>query len=197
MEYEEIKTIWKKYDDKLDNLEKLNKKMITEILIRKPQKKLNWMRFQNLYGLIMVPIVLVIALHPVLKIENIDLKFIIGFILTLSVIVYLCYIHFKGFIALKNIDLQNDSVIESAKKVNDFKNVVNIRQKYTFITYPILFSGVLLVCWNGFHFDKSTILFMIGLFVFALTLGYKQFKIYLNRIEKLGKEILELNEYKE
>jgi hypothetical protein len=38
---------------------------------------------------------------------------------------------------------------------------------------------------------------MIVLFVFALTLGYKRFKIYNNRIERLRKEILELEEYKE
>ena len=50
MEYEELKLMWEKYDNKLDYLEKLNKKLIRETLFKRPRRKLNWHRFQSIFG---------------------------------------------------------------------------------------------------------------------------------------------------
>ena len=89
MEIEELKTIWQQYDRKLNNLEKLNKRLIMETLLKKPQSKLYRMKFQSIYGILVGPIVLVIALHPLFKPENIDLKFIVGCVISLVVLIYL------------------------------------------------------------------------------------------------------------
>lgn len=197
MEYEELKTLWEKYDSKLDNLEKLNKKLITETLIKKPQRKLNWFKFQSLYGLIATPIILIVALHESFIIENIDLLFIIGSVLILASVIYICYIQYKFYLSLKSIDLQNDSVIVAAEKVNSFKKIVNNRQKSFPITLSVIFSGVLLLGWKSFHFDSQSILFMAGVLLFTFLFGYKQMNIYNKRVDNLKRDILDLEKYKE
>ena len=195
MEIEDLKIIWQKYDSKLDNLEKLNKKLVMETLSKKPQRKLNWLKFKSMYGLIMPPIILVLVFGPRFRSENIDLNLIIGSCLILSIMVYLGYISFKSVLALRGIDLSRDSVIESAKKVNNYMTILNVRHKYSFVTYPLLFVGTLLVIWNGIHFNLKTLLEMIGLFVIIIYVSNKQFKVYRAGVERLEKEIRELEEY--
>ena len=195
MEIEDLKTIWQKYDRKLDNLEKLNKKLVMEIISKKPQRKLEWMKFRSLYALIIPPVILIVVLHSPFKKENVDLNFIIGCFLTLAVTLFLGYISFKSYLALKGIDLSNDSIIDSAKKVSNYKGALNTRHKYTFITYPLLYVGIVMIIWKGLHFNMNSLLFMIGLFVFSIVLGNKQYKALKDKIERLEKEILELEEY--
>lgn len=195
MEIEELKTIWQQYDRQLNNLEKLNKKLVMETLLKRPESKLTRMKFQSIYGILVGPIVLVIALHPLFKIENVDLKFIVGCILSLMVLIYLVYINFKGLSALKGINLGGDPVIESARKVNNFKSIVNTRQKSVFITYPILGTGILLIIWKDLQFDIKTLIIVAGFLIFSRVLAYKQFKNQQQRIAELEKEILDLKEY--
>jgi len=197
MEIEELKTIWQQYDRKLDNLEKLNKKVILDTLSKKPQKKMNWMKYRSLSAIFMTPVILILALQNSFKIENIDLKFIIGCLLTLSVIFYACYVEFKKYKTINGVDLSNDPIIESARRVSVFKSIVVTSQKYTFMTYPILFAGVILIGWKGFNFDMRTILFMSAIFIFTLIWGIIQSKRFTEKIERLEKEIHDLNEYAE
>ena len=63
------------------------------------------------------------------------------------------------------------------------------------MSYPILFSGVILIAWKSFIFNSSTIMYMSTLFIVALFWGIKQYKSRKKKIEKLHKEILDLNEY--
>jgi len=96
---------------------------------------------------------------------------------------------------LKEVDLSNDSIIESSRKVSIFKSIYANRLKYDIMSYPILFSGVLLIAWKSFRFDTHTILYMSALFIVALFWGIKQYKRRKEKIDQLHKEILELNEY--
>lgn len=195
MEIEELKTIWQQYDSRLDHLEKLNKKLIMETLSKKPQKKLNWIKYRSLNALIATPIILLVSLHDCWKIENIDSKFIIGCFLTFLVLVYSCYVEFKSFMMLKEVDVSNDSIIESARKVSAFKSTFVNRQKYDIMCFPILFCGIILIAWKSLIFNLNTIMYLSVLCVFALIWGIKLFKKYIIKIDQLHKDILDLNEY--
>ena len=195
MEIEELKAIWQQYDSKLDNLERLNKKLILETLSKKPQKKLNWMKYRSLSALISIPIILLLALQDYWKIENIDFKFIIGCFLALLVIVYACYVEFRSFVILKSVDLSNDSIIESVRKVSIFKSIFANRLKYDLMSCPILLAGIILIAWKSFTFNSNTIMYLSALCVFTLFLGIKQFKRRKEKIDRLEKEIDELNKY--
>ena len=97
MEIEELKAIWQQYDSKLDNLERLNKKLIMETLSKKPQKKLNWMKYRSAYSMFIVPFALAVSLSPNFRVDNVDLKFLIGCMLTLASVVYLTWINLKNY----------------------------------------------------------------------------------------------------
>ena len=195
MELEELKTMWQQYDSKLNNLEKMNKKLLMETFSKKPRRRLNYMKFQNIYGIIGSPILIIVVFYPYFKVENIDLKFIIGGLLTLFVVIFCICINFKKFRAVKRINIEDDTVLNSAKKVTDLHRIFNSTQMYTWISVPIMFAGVLLMIWKWVTFDARNILFMAGLLIFIIVYGAKQFKIQQNRIEKLRKEIHDLYEY--
>lgn len=197
MEYDELESLWTKYNSKLDNLERLNKKLITETLIRKPQKKLNWFIYRYLYGLITPPIIIIIALHESFRIENVNLLFILGGILILAVLIYGSYIQYQCYKSLKSIDLQNDSIVNAAQKVNDFKKIVTNNQRSYLFTMPVMCAGILFLCWKAFNFNVSTIASMFGLFVVIFLYTRWQAKKEKNRIERLKRDILDLEEYKE
>jgi integral membrane sensor domain MASE1 len=197
MEYEELENLWKEYDSKLDNLEKMNKKLIRETLLKKPTRRLNWHKFNSLYGLIMVPIIIVVAMHPNFTKENVDLKFITGCVLTVLVVLYVSYINLKSYLIIKNVNLSENSVIESATKIVEFKKMYNTRWKHAFFYYPIIYLGVLLIAWNNFTFDNKTITFLIGLFIITYIANIFGPKSSRNRIARLEKEVLNLKEYVE
>ena len=171
MEYEELEKLWNKYDSKLDNLEKMNKKLIRDSLLKKPTRKLNWHKFNSIYGLIALPIILFVALYPNFTKENLDLKLIIGCILCLLVIAYISILNIKSFRILNTIRLEKDSILVSANKIVEFKKLINSRVKHAFVYYPIITLGVLLIAWDSFFFDTKTIVFLVV--IFLITYGGK------------------------
>jgi hypothetical protein len=197
MEYEELENLWKKYDSKLDSLEKMNKKLIKETLLKKPVKKLNWHKFNSLYGLIMVPIIIVVAMHPNFTKENVNWIFISGCVLTVMGVLYVSYLNLKSYLIIRSIDLNGDSVIDSATKIVDFKKTYNTRWKHAFFYYPVIYSGVVLIAWKNFTLDSNSIAFLIGLFVITYLANIFGPRSHRNRIARLEKEILNLKEYTE
>jgi hypothetical protein len=167
MEYKELEILWKQYDEKLDNLEKLNKKLLKETLLQKPQKKLKWLEYQSLYGVIVMPIILPIAIHPLFKTENINWIFILGCILCFIVVLYLFIMVFRNYSILRKIDLRTDSVMKSLNGITKFKEISNTLQKSVYINYLVLFAGIMMIGWNSFVFSTNKIIFATLLIVIS------------------------------
>jgi uncharacterized membrane protein YgdD (TMEM256/DUF423 family) len=195
MEIEELKSIWQQYDSKLDKLERLNKKLILETLSKKPQKKLDWMKYRSAYSMIIAPVALFVSLSPNIRIDNIDATFLIGCVLTLASVVYLTWINFKNYNALNNMNLGDDSIVGSVRKISDFRSHVIRTEKYILFINPILLAGIVFIGWNTFTFNTKTILFFGGLFLLILIASIIQFKRYKEKNDKIEKEILDINEY--
>ena len=197
MEYNELEKLWIQYDSKLNHLETLNKKLILETLSKKSYKKINWLRFRNYLWIFMAPVVVIVALHPQLKSNRLDEpKFIIGVILLLLVIGYSIWYFIALINKLKRIDLIKDTVIESATRINEYKQMVVSRFKAAFITMPVTLAGVLLIGWEGFNFAYNLYLLIIGLFLFAVLWGKRQLQVFKRKMDKLVSDIDELKEYK-
>ena len=197
MEYKELEMLWKQCDKKLDNLEKINSKLLKETLLNKPQKKLNRLKFSSLYRLIAIPIILLIALHPNFKTENTDWKFILGCVLTFIVVLYLCVEQLRYYLIMKKMDLGSDSIIQSLGKVIELKKIANNFQQYVFLYYPTIFLGCILIGWHSFVFSTNTIIFLSVLFAVTYYLNIWGVGKHKERINKLEKDIIELNEYTE
>ena len=95
--------------------------MIIETLSKKPKRKLNLFKYKCISSIIIYPLALLVLLYPNLKIDNIDWKFIIGCVFVLSILAYLVYINLKTYTVLKDIDLADDTVMESTKKTIKLK----------------------------------------------------------------------------
>lgn len=197
MEFEELKSIWIEYDSKLDNLEKMNKRILLETLLIKPRKKLKWIKFKSVYSLIVGPVIsgLFVFVFACFVLENIDLKFIIGSILIFSVTVYFSYLQLKSNLKLKQINIETDSVMESATKISNFKLQYNARWKHAVIYYPIMYAGTLLIIWEPLNFSTKTIVYLTAVFIVTYIVNIKGPKIYRDRMERLEKEITNLKEY--
>ena len=118
-----------------------------------------------------------------------------GCVMTISVLAYLIYMNSKTFIALKDLDLGTDSIVDSAKKSNKVKSIFNTRYKNALVSLPLLYSGIVLIAWNSFTFNMMTTIFILGLFIILFSYNLKGSKIHKNMIERLEREIFELNEY--
>lgn len=197
MEYEELQILWKTYDQKLDRLEKLNRKLVFETCSKKSQRRINWLQYRNYYGLIMLPVVIIVSMHPLFKASNVDIKFITGAILLLGFVGYSTWYFINGISHLKKVNLINDTVIESITKINDYKTIVIRGYKSLLFTTPVMLAAILLIGWKGFHFDLNFILFNIGLFLFTFLWGKRQLNKLTERIDKLLTDIRELEEYKD
>lgn len=195
MEYEELEKLWKTYDSKLDKLEKINKKLLRETLIKKPNKKLNRFKFNSMYGFIIVPLVLVISMHPNFTKDNLDWKLISGSLLMLLVIIYLGIFNMKSFLLLKKINLGKDSIIDSLKRIIEFKKLHQSIWKYALIYYPVICLGGLLISWNHFTFTNKTILFLVVFFIVTYIANILGPRLNNLRITKFEKDVLDLNEY--
>lgn len=195
MEYEELKSMWEKYDRKLDKLENLNKKLLIETLSKKTQPKLFLLKYKSVFSIIIYPIILAVLLYPNFKQANIDWKLILGCVLTISVLVNLVYINLKTYMAFNDLDLSNDSVIESARKSNKIKSVFKTRYRNALITLPLLYWGIVLIAWNSIAFNTLTTGLIIALFILLFSYNLKGSGIHKNMIDRLEKEILDLKEY--
>ena len=198
MEYKELEKLWKQYDERLNNLEEINRKLLKETLLRKPQNMLNWLKYSNIYGLIVCPIVLSIVFYPIFKAENTGWQFILGCILMMIVLLYLYVGRIKIYLITKKMDLSSDSVTQSLNNAIKLKRIASgwVR-KFVFIYYPIMFFSVIFICWNGITFDAKTIVFLSVLFVGIFCWGILKMGLYKENLGKLEKDIMELREYTE
>ena len=166
-----------------------------ETLSKKPRKKLNWMKYRSAYSMFIVPFALAVSLSPNFRVDNVDLKFLIGCVLTLASVVYLTWINLKNYNALNNMNLGDDSIVDSVRKISDFRKLVIRTKKYILFINPILLAGIIFIGWNTITFNTKTILFYAGLFLLILIVTIIQFKRYKEKIDRIEKELLDINEY--
>ena len=153
--------------------------------------------FQNLLGMLGTPVILLFVLSNYIDLHHLNNYIITGIALVLITVVYLSYIYFKGYQALRLINLQHDPVIESVRKVNHFKSILWGKMSYNYIASIILLSGILLIIWKQIHYDSFTVGFIVAYFTAMIFLIRKKTKMHLGNIESLKKDILELEEYRE
>ena len=195
MEIDELKKNWQLFGLKLNNIEKINKRLILESLSKKPKRKLNWLQGRIIYAIIVTPLVFIIAIPKFFKIENMDWQMLVGVILSISVLCFLMCFYLKGYLTLTGINVNKDSIVESVRKVCRYKSLINTRQKYLWISYPVLLAGIVLIERKTLNFDITGLLYIIVILGFLYVTGYEKFKYEQKEIKNLEKDLIELEEY--
>jgi len=195
MEIEELKAMWQQYDHKLNNLEKLNKRLVLETLAKKPQRKIFWHKTQRIVGLIAAPTAVLVFIYLNLEQAPIGWKFIAGCVFMLSVLIYMSVFNIKSYVLLRGINLRSDSIVASIKKVSVFNRMQNNRWKHAFVYFPVFFGGLVLIIWDHYTFNAHSIFFLVVLFVATYILNVKGPMSYHKRSSQLEKDLLEMKEY--
>lgn len=195
MEYEELQSMWNKYDNRLNNLESMNKQIMLNMLLSKPQKKLKWIKLLSVYELIAPPIILLIVMFPQIKEVTINTTFFIGSALVVVGMIYVSYIQINTYTRLRRINLETDTVIESAKKISNFKSRYNTLWKHIIVYYPLVFAGFTLITWKSFYANTGNIIFIALVFIITYALNIRGPRIHRERIERLENDIANLKEY--
>jgi len=197
MEYKELEILWKQYDERLDKLEEINRKLLNETLLQKPQKKLRRLELNIVLSLI-APLFVFIFFRHNFKIENIEWNCILGWTLLLICILFLFIRNLIFYVIFKKINLSSDTVIQSLGKITKLKMASNNFQKHFFLCFPIIFLGLILIAWNNIDFNVSVIVvlcisFIAIYYVAAMNAGSH----YNEKIGELEKDIIELKKYTE
>jgi len=192
MEYEELVSLWGKFDDKLNRLEELNTTMIKEMLIKRPKRKLNFFKFKTIESMLLFPLAILLLISPNIIAMEYDWKFFLGGVLVLPIVAYVIYSNSKTYQAFRSINIGKDSVIESAQKSNRIKKIYKARYKYGRFNFPIIYTGILLVKWNAINWELPMIIFISILFILLLIFNSIVSKIHKNMIAKWTQEMEDL-----
>jgi len=198
MELEELKSIWLQYDKKLNNLEKLNKKILKETLLKKPQQKINKRKYRRLFVMfyiIAIAIFIILLSQPFFIFEKIDWKIITGCILAILCLIYIFIVNLKFYMILKSINLNTDSVIESTKKIVQYKNKWEVYFKSIYMLFPTLCIAGILLIGDSWKFDIYSLIRLIPYIIAFIIVTLIMPKKRRNKIKILEKEILDLKEY--
>ncbi len=192
MEIYELQNIWEGIDRKITESSKLNKEILRKMLVEKPKQRLNKIRLQS-YFKIILPFVVLPVFFLIIE-KRTDFQFIIGTVMYCSLVIYAMISEFIFLKKSNKIDFSKP-VISLSKDIAELKKgkLTNTRLRY--LLSPIGATGVLLMAFKntGNIISQETFLFFgLVLIVFFLSVLYT-FRIAIkNQFQKLNEEISEL-----
>ena len=200
MESKELEMLWKRCDEKFDDLEETNKKLLKERLLQIPKKKLKRIKsniLQSIFAVLLVFLSVWNLLRHSVKIENVDWIVILGCILVIVSMLFFGVRNVKFFLISKEINLSSDTIVQTFTKISKVKSMSKKFRKDTILYFPVLFIGFILLFWHNIDFNLGVITSLGVLFIVVYWLGITNagsgFK---DKITELEEEIVDkLEEY--
>lgn len=191
MELSELQNLWLNNDQKLKENLRLNREILRQLLQRKPERRISWLKFHSSFRVILPLIILPIFISQI-KFRN-EPSFYIGIFLfgSFSTLTYVWAI--KYFLKVMKIDFSNQLVLLK-KQITELEKSKLKTTKIAYLLVPIALIGIYLIAdiriyKINFYSLSSLFLTMI---VFASSV-YITFKYSIShRFRKLNQEITEL-----
>ncbi len=198
MELQELKEIWKNYDEKLDKIERVNRQILENVISRKTERKLFWMKIQSVLGIVTGPIIMSFAIIPFAIEKEINL---LGYIGLAMISVIFIYSFFKAVNFYRLINLIKpaiNTIIETKENIIKLKRFGMSIQKERVIIYPFMALSLILMISKSIDFkDPQKIIILIIMVVGIFFWGNLKFKLYFqDRMELIDNEINEIDELK-
>lgn len=198
MEMQELKEIWKNYENKLDKIEQVNRKILESIISKKTERKLFWMKLQSIFGVIGIPfiyIMVIILMAFRLEFNTIE---VVGFIVTSIIWIYIVIKSITYYKLLHKVKPKLDTIIKTKENVLKLKRF-NLKW-YKERGIYILLLAVSLILMISKHVDfKNTHKLLLLIAIIAGTYLWRiiAYKIYFNDpMELIENEINEIEELK-
>ena len=191
MELSELQNLWSNNDQKLKENLRLNREILKQLLLRKPERRISWLKFHSLYRVVLPLIILPIFISEI-KFRD-ETSFYIGIFLfgSFSTLTYAWAIMY--FLKAIKIDFSNQ-IILMRKQIAELENWRLKTTKIGYLLVPIGLIGIYLTA--GFKIHEITLYSLLPLFlamiIFASSV-YITFKYSISeRFRKLNQEIAEL-----
>lgn len=193
MELTELQMIWQEYDKKISANTRLNKEILRQLLLEKPQRRLTWIKIKA--GLRIFSPALFVFLVMILNVQfSISTRFFIGLGLFLPVFIITYIWDIRYYILIRGTDFSLP--ILSIKKViaELEKNKVKTT-KIRYLLMPLAMAGFILMIIHKitFSFTFFSILPLLLIVLVFFSSMYVTFKYSISeQFRKLNNEIKEI-----
>lgn len=192
MELEELKAGWNVLNERLEQNEILNRRIVKEMIVTRTNSALSRLKWMNWVGIILVFIIfmLVLVMKNIVVIR--PAAMIISGLLGVSVLIYcICYFRF-----LERLDLNSMSICEAMAWCIKFRKI----QRCEIYVWPLV-ALIVIVSIFFIHHHYSSLYHMIVdaiSVLFGIYIGYLCYK-YVDKksIETIEKELEELKEFED
>lgn len=195
MEISELQNVWQEYNKKISENTRLNKEILRQILLKKPQRRFSWIKIKA--GLWIFSPVLFVALVMILKVQfNISTRFFVGIGLFLPVFIITYVWDIKYYILLRGVDFSM-SVLSIKKVIVELEKYKIKTTKIRYLLMPLAMVGFLMMIINKITFNFSflsviPLLLIVLVFFSSMYITFK-YSIY-ERFKKLNKDISEIEQ---
>ncbi len=190
-----LQNIWQEYDKKISENTRLNKEILRQILLEKPQRRLNWIKIKA--GLWILSPVLFVFLVLYLDVQfNISPRFFIGLAIFVPIFIINYIWDIRHYKLVRGIDFTMP-VLSIKKAITELEKYKLKTTKIRFLLMPFAMVGFLLMIIRKITFSFNfvsilPILLIVLVFFSSMYFTYK-YSIY-ERFRKLNKEISEIEQ---
>jgi len=192
MELIELQNIWGQYEKKLADNTRLNKEILRRMLISKPEKRLNWLKINAGFNLILPIVLILLVLVPHIQFRSsIDFYIGLGLFTAFSLITYIWAIRY--YLLICKIDF-SEPILAIKKEIAELEKYKIKITRIGCIFAPFAMIGIFIMAQIPFFSINSIVPFSL-IFLVMITSIYYTFKysIY-ERFRKLNIEIKEIEE---
>jgi len=183
MNISNLQDLWNAYDSKLAETTKINKRILREILIKKPVKTINWLRIKTFFQLTATVLVIILFISKV-KLRDSGIELYSGIIL-LSVIVLGSYLRtIQYYLMLKTLSFSSSALVLKEQIIHIKKHKLSTI-KYGFLLTPLSVFALMLIIPIKLSQISFSIPALITVLVYVIACIYKW--------SSLNKEFFKIN----
>ena len=191
MELTELQSLWTKQDETMKENIRLNREILRQLLIRKPERRIRWIKIHSIYELIL-PLILLPIIIPQMEFRN-ETSFYIGALLfgSFCLTTYIWAIQY--FLKVMKIDFSSP-IITMKKQLAELEKLKLKTKKIGFMLVPVVLAGIFLL--GGFRIHEVSFYTMLPLFLIIIVFSISVYATFhysiFERFRKLNHEISEL-----
>lgn len=191
MELAELQNLWTKQDETMKENIRLNREILRQLLLKKPEKRMSWIKFHSIFELIL-PLILLPIFIPRMHFRD-EFAFYLGAFLfgAFCITTYIWAIRY--FVLVLKIDF-SCSIIQLKRQIAELEKNKLKTKKLGLLLFPIVLIVIFIL--GGFTINEFTLLSMLPIlliFIVFIASVYITFKYSIfERFRKLNQEITEL-----
>lgn len=191
MELDELMTSWSRHEQKLVESTRINRALLSKLLILNTEKRIDWIKIRSLLSLIIHLPLLVFVVLPRIQF-TLETDFIIGIVLfaSLYIISYIWIIKLHFFIERLNLNESLTSVSKQLRLIEQYKLKIT---RNGHILAPFMIIGIFLSAGIPFFSTKMIPFYALMLIVFLLSTYVQTKHGLVARLRKLEKDIEEIS----